>query len=164
MTHTARGPDLLVGSWPSGWKSWDLEHTRLKDSLSHCSRWINREGGAQNSREVEKTTEDSIRRVGGGCRCGYWGCRWSCSGNGPVSSAYRLGCRVTFSLIGNCQPYGNTWDRRGIVEVLGVLSKLAIEQMQTALLVGMKSEVRLPSRCWVEGRMTSAAPERAELC
>ena len=59
----------------------------------------------------------------------------NCGRNRVVSSACWLTCRVTLSLIGNCQPYGSIQGRRGLVEVLGVLSELAGEQEQAPLLV-----------------------------
>jgi hypothetical protein len=66
-----------------------------------------------------KIREDSTRRIGGCWRWGFCGCGWICSGNRPASSAYRVACGLTGSVIGNGCPSDHTQDCRRIGRVSG---------------------------------------------
>jgi hypothetical protein len=101
-------------------------------------------------KKIGKIRKDSTLRIGGRWRWGFGGCGWICSGNRPVSSAYRVACRLTLSVIGNYCPFDHTQGCRRKV--------LAAGSLAPRILNDLPSPVHYKHRCPTYGGSIARKP------
>jgi hypothetical protein len=112
-------------------------------------------GSCQEVKADEKKTgkirqDNGTLRIGGCWRWGCGGCGCICSGNRPVSSAYRVACRLTVSVIGNYCPFDHTQGCRKKV--------LAAVSVAPGILNSLLSPVHYKHRCPTYGGSIARKP------